>query len=207
MGGASNVEESKCIERNWIMRMQASSPGVTVFEVRRPPSAWFMGLGVALTVLGAIAAANLAWATAATVYLVGVLMFAGGVLQLFHAIGTRRWGRTLFWTLSGLLYLAAATCVMLDPRFAAQLLILCLAFALVASGVIRCTIALGERGHGWGWLLVSGVISIAAGAIMLLGGGINAVWILGLVLAIDLLIQGVTLIVVGIIMRRAADRG
>lgn len=189
------------------MLVQAKPLDPAFTDARRPPSAWFMGLGIALTVLGLIAAANLVLAAEAAVYLVGVLMFASGVLQLFHAIGTRHWGWTLLWTASGMLYLAAAACVMVDPRFAAQLIILCLAVALAASGIARCIIALGDRGHGWGWLLASSLISVATGAVMLLGSGINAVWILGLILAGDMLVQGGAFLLIAIVMRRAADLG
>ena len=187
-----------------MMSVQAHLLSPAFAEARRPPAPWFMGLGIAMTVLGLVAAANLSLATAGAVYLTGALMLVGGLLQLFHAIGTRRWGWTLFWTSSGLLYVVAAVCVMLDPGFAARLLVLCLAFAVVASGVMRCIVAVGERGHGWGWLLASGAGSTATGAILYLYGGNYAIRALGFVLAVDLLFQGMMLIFIGIMMRRVA---
>jgi uncharacterized membrane protein HdeD (DUF308 family) len=53
---------------------------------------WFVGVGVVLAMLGALASANLMFATLAATITVGVMMFAGGVFQLVHAFGVRRRG-------------------------------------------------------------------------------------------------------------------
>ncbi|MGB8290174.1 MAG: DUF308 domain-containing protein, partial [Rhizobium ruizarguesonis] len=46
---------------------------------------WFVGLGVLLLVCGLIALGNLMLATVVSVYYVGMLMLAGGVIYLVHA--------------------------------------------------------------------------------------------------------------------------
>lgn len=167
---------------------------------------WFAGLGAALMLLGFIASANLILATLAATYAVGALMFAGGILQLVHAFAVRRWAWSAFWTLSGLLYLAAAAVVLYDPLFAARLLTLLLAVALGASGVVRAGIAIAWRGYGWGWMLMSGLISCALAAMIANSWPANVLWLLGLVLAVDLMVQGVMLMLIGFTLRAACLR-
>lgn len=159
---------------------------------------WLAALGLALVLLGLCASANLFLATIATIYYVGAMMLAGGVLQIAHAFGTRKWGNAGLWTLSGLLYLLAGVSAFLDPLFAAALLTLLLALFLGASGVMRLWVAFGTGVAGRGWIAVSGVASILVAAVIGLEWPVNALWILGLILAVDLLFQGVALLAVAL---------
>ncbi|MFA5964371.1 MAG: HdeD family acid-resistance protein [Sphingomonas sp.] len=161
---------------------------------------WFAGLGVALILLGICASANLFLATVATIYYVGALMLFGGILQIFHAAGTRKWG---VWLLGGILYLLAGLAVFNDPLLAAAMLTLLLAFALGLSGVARLWFGMRVAPAGRGWLIASGLASIAAATLIGMGWPVNAIWILGFVLAIDLLFQGVALLATGLAMRSA----
>jgi uncharacterized membrane protein HdeD (DUF308 family) len=161
---------------------------------------WFAGLGVALILLGLCASANLFLATVATIYYVGALMLFGGMLQIFHAAGTRKWG---VWLLGGILYLLAGLAVFNDPLFAAAFLTLLLAMSLGLSGMARLWFGMRVAPAGRAWLIASGVASIAAAVIIGLGWPVNAIWILGLVLAVDLLFQGVALLGTGLALRTA----
>lgn len=167
---------------------------------------WFIALGALLTALGMIASINLLFATMATTYLVGALMFAGGIAQIVHAASLRRRMRALAWGFAGAIYLMAANAVLYDPLFAAAVLTLVLAVSLGSAGLLRAGFALLERPAGWGWVLVSALFSIAAACLIAIGWPVNSVWVLGLVLAVDLLIQGMMLMLLGFSMRSAARR-
>lgn len=47
---------------------------------------------------------------------------------------------------------------------------------------------------GWRWIVASGVITALAGFVIALGWPVNSLWILGLFLAADLIVQGSTMI-------------
>lgn len=167
---------------------------------------WFVALGAALTLLGLIAAANLLLATLAATVMVGAAMLTGAILQLAHAFVVRRWTWALLWGLSAALYLVAASAVIYDPLLAAAFLTLWLAIALGASGAFRLFIALGEGRPGWGWMLFSALVSILAALVVGFGWPLNALWMPGLVLSIDLLFQGFALMLTGFGLRDARDR-
>lgn len=163
---------------------------------------WLVALGIALLLLGFCASANLFLATVATIYYVGAMMLAGGLFQLAHAFGTSKGGGgAVLWLLSGALYLLAGFAVFFNPLMAAATLTLLLAIFLGMSGLLRLWAAVGARVPGRGWLAASGIASIAAAMIIGLEWPVNALWILGLVLAVDLLFQGATLLAAGLSMR------
>jgi uncharacterized membrane protein HdeD (DUF308 family) len=54
---------------------------------------------------------------------------------------------------------------------------------------------------GWGWILASGVITTLAGIVVAFGWPVNTLELLGRVLAIDLIFQGVAAIAFGLALR------
>jgi len=157
----------------------------------------FVALGVVFALLGSLALANLLSATVAVTLMVGFMMATAGILQLVHAFAVRRWQWCVLWGLGGLLYLAAAIALLVHPLLGALVLTLCLAIGLGMSGTIRILISLATPNRGRGWMLISGIASVAAAAMVGLGWPASALWALGLILAIDLLFQGVMLILIG----------
>lgn len=164
---------------------------------------WIVALGATLTLLGLVASANLFLATMAATYVAGAMMFAAGVLQFAHGLAVRRWTWASFWLFSGLLYAATAAAILYDPLFAARLLTLFLCLTLATAGALRASIALGARGAGWNWMFASGLVSLGVATVIAIGWPANTLWLLGMVLAIDLLMQGITLMMVGLAMRLA----
>lgn len=164
---------------------------------------WFVGLGVVLTMLGLIISMNLFTATLAAIYLLGGLMCLGAVLQLGHALHIRRRGGAMFWGVSGLFYLLASAAVLYDPVFAVRMVTLFIGIMLGASGAVRLAIAIGGRERGWGWLFLSGLISAAAAAFVVTGWPTISFWLLGLILAVDLVVQGIMMVLFGLSLRLA----
>lgn len=159
---------------------------------------WFVGLGVLLLACGLIALGNLMLATVVSVYYVGMLMLVGGVIYLIHAFQMRGWDHVLFWALSGLLYVLAGICAFINPILTSAALTLFLAVALLIAGVFRIFVGMRTKpAKGWGWIAASGVITGLAGFVIALGWPVNSLWILGLFLAADLILQGWTMIAFG----------
>ncbi|WEK43224.1 MAG: DUF308 domain-containing protein [Candidatus Sphingomonas colombiensis] len=158
---------------------------------------WFVGIGAAAALLGLIASAHLVMATIAATYFVGAIMFAGGILQLLHALSVSRWASLALWGLSGLLCLGLAAAVLYDPLVAGRVLTLVLAILFGASGLVRISTALDRNDGGRGWLFFSGGVCVAAVAIIAWGWPFDAIWMLGLLFAVDFVIEGGMLILLG----------
>ena len=156
---------------------------------------WFVALGVAYLVLAALAFGNMLIATLASVVFIGSLMIVGALVEIVHAFQVKRWGGFFLWLLAGLLYGLAGVFAFMNPLLAAATLTLVLACALIASGIMRIMLSFREKPHsGWGWVLASGLVTLLAGIVFLIGWPANTLWLLGMVLAIDLAFQGAALI-------------
>lgn len=165
---------------------------------------WFVGIGVILFILGLVGSVYTLAFTIASVLFVGYLMLIGGILYLVQAWRIKGWGGFLIWTIGGLFYIGAGALVISNPISGAAVLTLLLGWALIAAGIVRLWAWFSNREQGgWGWLAFSGVVTLLAGILIAVRWPADSVWILGFLLAIDLLFQGITLIMVGQGLRKA----
>ena len=108
--------------------------------------------------------------------------------------------------LSSLLYAIAGVFTLRNPDLAAATLTLLLGLALIASGVMRIWWGIALRKlPAWGWAVASGVITLGAGAIFVLGWPTDSVWLLGLLLAMDLTFQGIAAMGFGFTLRKILE--
>lgn len=181
----------------------AGTPNGALRATLRDNWGWFLALGIILLIFGLIAAGNILTATAATVYWIGLLMIAAGIVEIIHAFSVKGWGSSVLSILAALVYVVAGWFAFANPVAAAGMLTLFLGIALVVSGAIHVAIGVQERPlTGWGWVVLSGVVTILAGAIIISGWPANSVWILGLFLAVDLIVRGITYIAISFGLKR-----
>jgi uncharacterized membrane protein HdeD (DUF308 family) len=164
--------------------------------------AWFIVLGVALIVLGAFAFLNLPLTGTMSVYGVGTAMLIGALALLGTTLLVpRRKGIGLL-ALSAILYGVAGAFAIVNPTLAATPLTLLLAFALIFSGITRIRLtSIMPSSRGWGWVAVSGIVSVVCGLVIIHFLLANAVWLLGVALAVDLTFQGVVAVAFGLALR------
>jgi uncharacterized membrane protein HdeD (DUF308 family) len=173
-------------------------------EALRGASGWVIGVGAVLIVLGLLALGSQAFATLATVTLVGVAMCLAGLVEIVHGFRQRGTGRAPFWVLLGALYLVCGILVLRNPTLAAGVLTLMLGAGLAASGIVRIALAFQVRQvtDAWGWLAASGAATLLLGVLVLLQWPASSLTILGLLLGIDLLFAGFGWVRVGLGLRR-----
>ncbi|HLS21569.1 MAG TPA: HdeD family acid-resistance protein [Paenalcaligenes sp.] len=163
---------------------------------------WFVGVGILLLILGVIASLHIFMAAVVSVWFIGLLMIFGGVAQLIHAWRTGPWTSFILWSLSGLLYLAGGVIAFVNPMLGAMVLTLLLGASLIGLGALRLWIWFNNRAQpGWGWLAFSGLISVLAGLLIAWGWPENSMFIMGILLAIDILFQGWALLFLGLALK------
>ena len=164
---------------------------------------WFVAAGLVMLVFGIVAMANILVSTVATVLLAGALMVAAGIAQIIAAFPAHGWGATLLAILAGALYLIAGAVAFADPLLASAVLTLALAVSLLVSGISRIAFGIGIRpASGWGWIVAGGVVSLVAGILIAMGWP-GTLWVLGVILAVDLISQGVAYTSLGLALRQA----
>jgi uncharacterized membrane protein HdeD (DUF308 family) len=168
---------------------------------------WLLGLGIVFLVLGLIGLGLLAVLTMASVLLFGVLVLVGGVLQFAQAFAFKG-GKTSIWNLlMALLYLIVGVLVILNPLGASVVLTLLLAIALIIVGVFRIVLALQMKAHrNWIWPLIGGIITVLLGVLIWATWPGSGLWVLGMFVAVELIVQGFSTILVALAAKQAAGQ-
>jgi uncharacterized membrane protein HdeD (DUF308 family) len=166
---------------------------------------WFLLEGCVLTVLGAAAIVLPTVAGLATTILFGWLLMLGGIVGLVSSWRAHNApGRSLA-LLSSLLAVVAGGILVGFPIAGMMSLTLVLAAFLTIDGVVSILYALDHRRHAsqrWGFLLVNGLLDIGLAVLILWWLPDSAAWILGLVLGIDLVFAGVSLVAMALAARK-----
>jgi uncharacterized membrane protein HdeD (DUF308 family) len=108
------------------------------------------------------------------------------------------------WSLGiGVLSLLVGVVLVADPLAGAIPLTLLVAVLFLATGVAKTMFALALRpASGWVWVLASGLVSVVLGVMILAGLPATATTILGLLLGIELVSNGVLFLFVALGLRR-----
>lgn len=174
------------------------------FDVVRQNRRWFIGLGVAFVVLGVLAILMPFAASLVTTMFLGWLMLLGGVFQGIHAVQNRQWGHSTWFIVSAVIQVVTGLLVVSFPLAGTLSLTLIFAAYFLAEGIIKIVRAQQHRGmYAWGWLLFDGLLALALGAIILWSWPGTAVWVLGLLLGINLLFGGSSMLLLGLGAGRA----
>jgi uncharacterized membrane protein HdeD (DUF308 family) len=173
-------------------------------DVREHPGR-FIALGVALVVLGALAILLPVVTAVVTTVALGWLLVLGGLAEGIHAVADRRWGGS-GWAIAGAaLYVVAGVLVAAFPMTSKLVVTLVLSGFLVGDGVLKIVrAALHQALPGWGWLIFDGVLAIALGGLLWLHWPSSAAWALGLLVGIDLVCNGTSMLVIGLGAGRVA---
>jgi uncharacterized membrane protein HdeD (DUF308 family) len=162
--------------------------------------------GVVLVVLGLVALILPPLASIAVAILFGWVLFAGGVVGLITTL-TGRHAPGFWWAiLSSLVAIVAGVLLFGWPAGGVLSLTVILTAFLAADGVLTIMLSLEYRRalHGrWMWLLVNGVIDLFLAAIIFVGLPASAAWAIGIIIGVDMLFGGSSLIAMSLAARNA----
>jgi uncharacterized membrane protein HdeD (DUF308 family) len=129
----------------------------------------------------------------------GIFLFAGGALQAMHAFQSAGWKSVGIQLLFALLYIGGAIYVWAFPIPALEAITLWLAAIFFVTGFLRLVFAFQHRHFAqWFWLALSAVISILMGILVMNSFPSSSLWLPGLLIAIELLLQGWSLLFLGL---------
>jgi len=167
---------------------------VLVHELRHLRSSWwwFLLLGILLVVCGTIAVVFPAVTSVAAIQVLAVVLLVAGVATIVGAFWAGRWSGFLVQLLVGILYLAAGFVVSERPVISMLVLTMFLAVSFIVLGTFRALAALMIRFPQWGWALLNGAITMLVGIIIYRQLPIDALWVVGLLVGVEMLFNGWT---------------
>lgn len=182
----------------WDGELKMEAPLERHAEAARPGEDWWMllMLGIAIIILGAVAIIVPLAAAVAVNYLVGIVLLLDGIIQAVHAFRRRETaGRVVLGLVVAALYVIAGLILLAHPLLAVLTFTLFLAAFFIVVGVFKVIGAFEMYGMtGWGWLLVGGILSFILGVLIFAHWPSSAVWAIGLLVGIDLLFTGWSMI-------------
>jgi len=161
-----------------------------------------IGLGILFIVLGMIGVAGQTLFSFITINILGAFLIFGGMLQFAHAIKSHGWKSVSVQIALAILYIVAGLFIWLFPIPALEAITLWLAAIFFITGFLRLISAFQHRHFGeWFWMILSSAISILMGILIMNGYPATSLWLPGLLIAIELLLQGWSLLFMGLAAR------
>ena len=188
------------------MSNQSTSLGEAVGRSMRHHWLLFVIEGIVLLILGALAIVVPPLATLGVTIFLGWLFLISGVVGLVMTFMAR--GAPGFWwsLLSGVLGIVAGLALLLWPLTGAVSLTLVVTAFFIVEGIASIMYALEHRRElsgRWAWMLASGIVDLILAAIILTGFPGSALWAIGLLVGINMIFGGASLIGLGLAARSA----
>ncbi len=175
-------------------------PTTIVLEDLRKNWGWFFALGVVFLILGVIGLGMTPFLTQISMIYFGILLMLGGVIQLVRAFRAHGAGNLALALVIAVLYGLAGVVILRHPMLASTFFTAVIAFILIFEGILKIYwgIRLRDVVGSWFWPVIMGVISLLLGITILDHWPISGLWVIGLFIAIELIIQGWAYIMVAL---------
>ncbi len=161
-----------------------------------------IGLGILFIVLGMIGVAGQTLFSFVSINVLGAFLIVGGILQGAHALKSHGWKSVGIQALLAVMYIAAGIYSWAFPIPALEVITLWLAAIFFVTGFLRLVSAFQHRLFGeWFWLVLSSAISILLGVMIMNSFPSSSLWLPGLLIAVELLLQGWSMLFLGLAAR------
>ncbi|WP_254530817.1 HdeD family acid-resistance protein [Natrinema gelatinilyticum] len=161
------------------------------------------GGGVLLVVLGLLAILFPFVTGVSLSVLLGALLVVGGFAHVAHAFSVPGWTGSAVQLLLAVIYVVAGIGLLANPVLGLSTLTLLVIAYLLVAGIVEIVAGLSMPSGANGlWMAVSGVIGILLAGLLWAGWPSTALWAIGTLFGINLLISGVALLSVGSAERR-----
>ncbi len=160
--------------------------------------AWAVAVGIVMILLGALAIVYPAITSVGAVILLAIVLLVAGLVQFIHALNIRGWGGFFWHILVALTYAVIGILLLVYPLGGLITLTLLLSIYFVLSGIFKIVLsAVSRHASNWGWMLFSGIVAVVLGVIVFFSWPLSAIWFLGLLVGVDLVIGGFSLAALG----------
>lgn len=172
------------------MELISRHRGILIFE------------GILFIILGCLAIALPQYFTFAIALIIGWLFIIAGLTLFFRLFQARDQS---FWAtlLSAILNLVVGVILLSNPVAGIFTLTMFLIGYFFVDGIAKSYLSFTVKPlRNWGWLLVSGLLSIILGVLLLAGWPYTAGWAIGLLVGINMLFSGISMIAFASALKR-----
>ena len=157
-------------------------------------SLWYLLQGALMVVAGILAIAHPAMSSVALVVFFGWLLIISGIAQGISLIDARSVPHFWLQLVSVALFIMVGALFLRNPAESVVTLTLLVIVFLMVEGISKIIFSLTIRPFpNWGWILLSGIISVLLSFYLWSSMPVTAVFFLGTLLGISLISEGVAL--------------
>jgi uncharacterized membrane protein HdeD (DUF308 family) len=183
--------------------MSAVSPPAAATAAPGNPWFWLLLLGLAQILLGGLALGHTVALTMFMGIVLGCFLIGGGVVQMVEAFTSRRFGAIMLHLLLAVLYVICGIYLLARTETAVAEITLVIAIYLFVTGIFRAIGSVVARFPGWGVALLSGLIDVVLGLLLLSDWPWSGFFFIGLVVAFDLILGGISWVTFALACRSA----
>jgi uncharacterized membrane protein HdeD (DUF308 family) len=153
--------------------------------------------GILFVILGVIALSVPTLFSIAFELVIGWLFLIGGTIQLYRAIQSNKAPGFWWSVLSALLAMVFGILLVFHPLQGLIALTAIIAVYFLVEGFIKILLAISVKNFAnWGWVLLSGAFSIIIAVIVFSGWPFSAMWFIGILLGVYLIVNGMAFIMI-----------
>jgi uncharacterized membrane protein HdeD (DUF308 family) len=163
----------------------------------------FLAQGILMMVLGFLAVAEPNIATVAVGIFVGWLFFIGGIFRAASLWHSRQAPGFVWSMLTAILSVVLGLILIFRPLAGVLTLTMVLIAFFIIEGVASIVAAIEHRQHlrSWGWVLFSGIIDLFLAFLIWDGWPSSADWAIGLLVGVNMLFLGLSLVMTALAAR------
>jgi uncharacterized membrane protein HdeD (DUF308 family) len=166
---------------------------------------WLLAWGIILLVAGVVGLGYEFSVSVVTTLFVGGLLVVYGVIEVVQAFRHQRWSGFFLFLFGGILSIVAGALILARPIAGMEVLTLLMAAYFLVLGAFRSVGAVSSRHPGWAWGLFNGIVSMVLGMFIWNRWPDSSLWVIGLFVAVDMILQGWNYIMLALVARRGAQ--
>ncbi len=166
----------------------------------------FLAEGIVMMVLGLLAIAVPEVASLAITIVIGWLFFVGGIFRTISVLQHRSMPGFAWSLLTAVLAILLGLVLVLRPIAGVLTLTIWLGAFFLIEGIAAILLAIEHRRHlpSWGWVLFSGLVDLLLAYLIWDGWPSSAAWAIGLLVGINMVFLGLSLIMTALAARTMA---
>ena len=162
-----------------------------------------IALGIVMIIAGGAAIVFPYFSTLGVTLCVGIMLIIAGIAQGIGAFSYAKWTGILLGVIVAALWLFGGGYLLARPLEGVFVLTVVLAAVFVLEGVLKAIFSFQIRpDSGWGWMLFDAIASFALGVLLWWQLLSSAIWALGVLAGIRIMIAGWTLVMVPVAVGR-----
>jgi len=184
-------------------------PAAAVTQSMHEHRGLFLAEGIVVTILGLAAIIVPPIAGLFATVVLGWLLLIAGAVGLFVTLRSRQAPGFAWALLSALAALVAGGLLLWNPLQGLVTLTYVMTAFFIVDGVLTIVLAIAHRREltgKWEWMMVNGIIDLLLAAIIILGFPGTLVWAFGLLLGVDMIFGGASLVAVALQARKAVSQ-